>query len=185
MAKHKLSLNFPVVLNSCVLPIFDLSVYNPDAVPTCPILEVTLPGFQNPVQITEPDIAPGFNINLTACDLEIQTENCNDTFNGLPDGIYILKYSVSPNETVFVEYNHLRITNALKCYKATLCDLNVGECEPDTDLARKLERLRTIRMYFAAAVATVENCHNPKKGMAIFQYALKQLKKFKCIACEE
>ena len=185
MAKHVLSLEAPDTMNLCQLHVMDTSVYS-DIVPVvCPILEVTVPGFNYAVQFGEPDISTGFNLVLTACDLELQTTNCGTDFNSLPDGIYILKYSVSPNDIVYVEYNHLRITRALNIYQSILCELDLGACEPDTKIAEKLKKLREIRMYLDAAVAQVERCHNPRKGMELYNYALKQLGKFECKSCQE
>ena len=58
MANHKLSLEVPTVMNSCIISIMDTSVYA-DIVPvTCPTLNVTVPGFTYSVQI---DFTPGSN----------------------------------------------------------------------------------------------------------------------------
>lgn len=183
MAKHVLSFEAPDTMNDCILRLVDTSVYNPDSPVTCPLLEVTLPGFQNPVQFPEAVLQPGFIKNYTACDLEVQTENCGTRFNALPDGIYILKYSVSPKEYVYVEYNHLRMTKALIRYSKVLCELNIGACTPDAILEKKLRDLRLIRTYFDAAKAMVEICHHPQRGMEIFKYANKLLSKFDCRSC--
>ena len=122
-------------------------------------------------------------LNLSACDLEVQTANCGTVFNSLPDGIYIIKYSVSPNDTVYVEYNHLRITSALTTYEKILCDIDVSDCSPTSKVAKQLEDLRQIKMYLEAAKAKVETCHEPKKGMTLYNYAVKQLSKFTCSSC--
>ena len=130
MANHVLSLEAPDTLNGCILRVVDTSIYSPTTPITCILLEVTVPGFMRPVQFTDAEITPGFTLNLTACDLAIQSMGCGETYNDLPDGIYIIKYSVSPNDVVYVEYNHLRITKALKRYNEILCDLELAACEP-------------------------------------------------------
>jgi len=184
MAKHVLSLEAPDTLNLCQLRIVDTSLYNTDVEIKCPLLEITLPGFNYSVHLEEPDIAPGFMLNLTACDLEVQTNCTGTTYNTLPDGIYVIKYSVSPNEYVYVTYNHLRITQALTTYNGILCDLEIGACEPDAKLEKQLKDLRKIRMYLDAAKAKVEICHEPKKGMELYKYAVKLLGKFECKSCQ-
>ena len=161
--KHVLSLEAPDTMNLCQLRIVDTSIYNVDAGIKCPVLEITLPGFGYAVQMGEDQIAPGFMLNLTACDLEVQIDGCGTTFNTLPDGIYVIKYSVSPNDLVYVEYNHLRITQALHMYNAILCELDLSDCEPDAKVSKKLADLRQIRMYLDAAKAMVEICHEPRK----------------------
>lgn len=180
MAQDVLSLEVPDTLNKCILRVVDTSVYNPLKTPTCPLLQITLPGHNLPVQFTDSTIAPGFSLNLTACDLELQTSNCGTTYTDLPDGIYIIKYSVSPNDLVYVEYNHLRITCALNKVQAIYCDLDLGTCDPPVAIKAKLEQIRLIQQYLNAAKAMVEFCHQPSKGMDIYRYAVKLLSKLTC-----
>jgi len=183
MSQHVLSLEAPDTMNLCQLRVVDTSVYNPDVIIKCPILEITLPGFSYPVQFGEDKVAPGFILNLTACDLEVQTSGCGTTFNNLPDGIYILKWSVSPNDQVYVEYNHLRITKALTRYQGILCELDIAACAPNDEQVAKMKKLAEIRSYLEAAKAKVEFCHEPAKGMELYKYAVKLLDKFECKSC--
>ena len=184
MAQHILSLEAPDTMNRCILRLVDTSVYNPATAPVCPLLQVTLPGFDLPVNFDDTIIQPGFILNLTACDLGVQTEQCGTIFSNLSDGIYILRYSVSPNDIVFVEYNHLRITCALYKYQTILCDLDIANCDPPTEVKAKLNELRLIRMYLDAAKAQVEFCHQPKKGMELYNYAMRLLDKLACTVCK-
>lgn len=183
MAQHVLQLEVPETLNKCILRIQDVSLYNPLSPPVCPLLQVTLPGFNIPVQFTDTVIAPGFSLNLTACDLELQTNNCGNVFNDLPDGIYIIKYSVSPNTLVYVEYNHLRISCALNKVQAVYCNLDLAACDPPEKTKDILNQIRLIQQYLAAAKAEVEFCHQPKKGMELYRYAIKLLGKLNCNPC--
>jgi hypothetical protein len=180
MANHVLSLEVPTTMNNCILPINDTSVYSPLVPITCETLNVTVPGFSYSNQI---NVTSGFSLILTACDLQLQTTGCGETYAPLPDGIYIIKYSVSPNDLVYVEYNHLRITQALIRYNKALCDLDIAACEPPARIKQKLEKLRMIKMYLEAAKAKVEYCHESQKGMSLYNYAIKLLNKFDCINC--
>jgi hypothetical protein len=184
MSKHVLSLEVIDTMNPCQLLVMDTSIYNEDAPAKCQVLEITYPGFNRPVQFGEDDLALGFNEIFTACDLELQIDGCGTNFNDLSDGIYILKWSVSPNDLVYVEYNHLRITNALIRYNEALCGLDeLGACSPDAELSKKLDELRMIKSYLDAAKAKVEVCHEPLKGMELYNYALTLLDKFDCKSC--
>jgi len=183
MAKHTLSLETPDTLNSKILRVIDTSIYMTSSNIECPILEITVPGFKQSVQFGDTKIAPGFMLNLTACDLELQTEDCGTTFKGLPDGIYVIKYSIAPNDTVFVEYNHLRITKMLNKSQQILCELDVAGCEPTKEVQSKLDQLSKIRQMLEAAKVKVEICHEPKKGMELYTYAKKLLGKFECTSC--
>jgi hypothetical protein len=181
MANHVLSLEVPTVMNGCTFVVMDTSVYS-DLVPVaCETLNITVPGFTYSNQI---DYTPGSTTTLTACDLGLQTENCDDgPYLNFPDGVYVVKYSVAPNDLVYVEYNHLRITNALNSYNELLCDLDIASCEPEKPIKDKLDTLRKVKTYLDAAKAKVEYCHEPEKGMVIYNYALKLMKKLGCNKC--
>lgn len=180
---HVLSLETLDTLNESILRVVDTSVYNPNINIECPLLEVTLPGFGYAVQLDDTFISSGFAVNLTACDLEVQTEACGSRYDRLPDGIYVLRYSVSPNDVVFVEYNYLRVSKLMNRYQRILCELDLSACEPPGDVAKKIELLRQIKTYIEAAKAKVEICHEPKKGMELYTYAKKLLAKFDCRSC--
>lgn len=180
MANHVLSLEVPTVMNPCILTVMDTSVYT-DLIPVvCETLNITVPGFQYSVQM---DVSAGFMQNITACDLDLQTQNCGTEYGDIPDGIYIIKYSVSPNDVVYVEYNHMRITKALNRYYNILCRLDVADCDPPFKIKQRLEELGLIRMYLEAAKSKVEFCHEPQKGMSLYNYAWKLLNKMDCINC--
>jgi len=180
MAHHILSLEIPTVLNTCIMSVLDTSVYTQSITVSCPALNVTVPGFNYSTQLT---IVPGDNTILTACDLQLQTQNCATVLSDLPDGIYAFKYSVSPNDLVFVEYNHLRISKALNTYNTILCNLDLAACEPPANIKQKLEKLKMAKMYLDAAKAKVEFCHEPANGMSLYNYAVKLMKKIECKNC--
>jgi hypothetical protein len=180
MANHVLSLEVPTVLNTCVMTVMDTSVYTNLIPVTCETLAITVPGFTYSVELP---VTAGFIENITACDLGLQTADCGTSYVDIPDGIYIIKYSVSPNEQVYVEYNHLRISKALNMYNNILCGVDVNACDPPFAIKEKLEALRMIFMYLQAAKAKVETCHEPQKGMSLYNYAVKLLKKMGCVNC--
>lgn len=180
MAQHVLSLEVPDTLNKCILRVADTSIYTSTSNPSCQLLEITIPGFAVPVQFGVSAIQPGFSLNLTACDLELQSTNCGTVYSDLPDGIYIIKYSVSPNDYVFVEYNHLRITNLLNTVQCIYCDLDLSTCDPPVKVKEKLNQITLIKRYLEAAKAYVEFCHQPQKGMDLYRYASTLLNKLTC-----
>lgn len=186
MARHILSLDIPDTMNDCILRVEDTSVYT-DTIPvTCATLQVVVPGFIKAATFTSattPSVVNGFRFNLTACNLDLQTLDCNTTQDPLPDGIYVIKYSISPNDLVYVEYNHLRITKALEVYKKLLCDLDLASCESSVEKSRKLAELIKYKGYLESAKAKVELCHESKKGMDLYNYALKKMRELGCITC--
>jgi len=175
--KHILSLEVPTVANCEILSIRDTSQYVDLLAKDCPELLITVPGFNSPALI---EVTPGFDLNLAACDLQIQTIDCGVSNSALPDGIYVIRYSVAPNDQAFVEYNHLRITSILNLYYEVLCGLNLADCEPSSEKEDLIREINYIRVLIDSAVAQVEYCINPNKGMEMYNYALKRLRKILC-----
>lgn len=173
-AKHRLSLEIPETSNPKLFRVIDTSSYANDLAVECPTLQVLSPGFNVPVDITA---IPGFNYILNSCTLGTQLVGCEDYNADLADGIYVIRYSVSPNTSVFVEYNYLRVTQALNLYYKKLGELDVKACEPDQEIKKVLTEMRLIKSMIDAAKAKVEFCHNPKQGYELFVYALKRLEK--------
>jgi len=173
-SKHQLSLELPDTNNIKVLRIFDTSIYADGVGQDCGVLSITSPGFNLPVNI---EMLPGFNTTLTACTLGLQKTGCSEAVQPLPDGIYVINYSMSPNSIVQVEYNHLRVTQTVNRYYNLMCELEMGACEPDADIKEKLIELRLIKSFIDAAKAKVEYCHSPEAGMELLLYAKKRLDK--------
>jgi hypothetical protein len=179
-AKHQLSLEVLDVKNVNIFKITDTSVYT-DKIPVdCETLHITVPGFTKPVQI---DTTQGFDLVLTACDLYIQKSGCGENLQSLPDGVYLIRYSVSPNDKVFVEYSYLRITSILNDWNNYLCQLELGTCDPTADVKESLKELRLIKSFIDAAKAKVEYCHDSKAGMDLYNYAKRRLDKFPETCC--
>lgn len=181
---HKLSLEITETLAECQLRVKDTSIYVDGVEPSCAKLDITVAGFNHPSEYSEPLISPYFDLAFTACNLGLQKERCGDRMDILPDGIYIIKYSVSPNEFVYVEYNHLRRTKALNMYYKELCEFKMRDCEPTSCNKAKFERLQRIKMFLDAAKAKVEICHKPDEGMELYNMALKMLSKKDCKGCK-
>lgn len=181
MAHHILSLEIPDVLNKCVIRLEDTGLYASWLPINCFTLEITAPGFTDPSVITT--LTPNYTANLSACDLGLQTTNCDNYNNNLQDGVYIIRQSLSPNDIVYVEYNHLRITLALNKYQALLCCIQKSfNCDPAPEVKKKLMEAQFIRTLLDAAKAEVEYCHSPKNGVTTYLYAVSRLDKLLC-AC--
>ena len=178
MAKqHILSLEIPTVSNCELLCIKDTSQYSDDLAVNCEELLITLPGYSVPVLIK---VNKNFDMCLTACTLALQTKKCGTVQDRIPDGIYIIRYSVSPNSKVYVEYNHLRVTRLLNTYYEVLCDLDVNSCQPNSEKQSLLSEMSYIRTMIDAAVSNVEYCQSAAQGMQLYNYAKTRLNKISC-----
>jgi len=171
-SKHQLSLELPDSNNIHVMRIADTSFYDENLPVDCATLSITSPGFNKARNI---EVLKGFNLPLNACTIGLQSTGCQQATQPLPDGIYVVRYSVSPNSKSFVEYNHLRMTQTNNRYYNLLCELEMGACEPDADIKERLLELSMIRSFLDAAKAKVEFCHEPEKGMELLMYAKKRL----------
>lgn len=177
MAKHQLALDIPDTLNEFGFRVIDVSIYSPDVPIESPKLEITLPGFQLPATI---EVQAGFHETISACQLGIQVHNCGVQFNTLPDGVYIVKYALSPYDKLYVEYNHLRITCALNTINKILCCLDLDACQPQEPVQSQIRELQDLWMMLKGAKSNVEYCHHPQKGMAMYNYVVGRLKKLAC-----
>lgn len=182
MGKHKLQLSIPDTLNLCVFRIIDESIYDPDLPISCPTLQIQTPGFSTAKTIE--DVEPNFSYNLSACDLKIQTVQCGYEFNDLPDRIYVIRYSVSPNSEVYVEYNYLRISKALTKIRDLLCQLDLGACYPPAEDKKRLNEITEIQQYLMAAKAKVEVCMDVKRGLQLYNYGVEKFDKLNCFNCK-
>lgn len=178
MEKHQLALDIPDTLTKCIFRVVDASIYSSLVPIECLKLEITPPGFSS--VYTFENLEPSFLENLSACDIGLQTTNCGNYYNDFPDGVYIVKYSISPNDIVYVEYNHLRITVALNKINDLLCCMDVQGCEPQGPLKQQLKEVQLLQTLLKAAKAKVEYCHNPRQGMDIYNYVMKRLNKLSC-----
>jgi len=178
--KHTLSLDIPETLNAKIFRVVDTSTYSTELGITCNRLQILLPGYLEEVIL---EILPNSENVFNACTLHLQDTNCDTALSELPDGIYTLRYSVAPNDKVWVEYNHLRVAQAMNIYYNILCSINLSGCEPLPAEREKLNKLRLLKMMLDGAKAKVEFCHNPEQGQAIYNYAKKQLDKLNCTYC--
>ena len=164
------------------LRIVDTSVYSEGIDVSCEQLHITPPGFTYPAGF---EVDKGFNSLFNSHNLGLTNPN-NDITN-LPEGVYILRYSINPNERLWVEYYYLRNTAQVLRYNKLLCALSLQPCDTiDKDLEMNLKAVYTAKIYIDAAKAMVEYCNAPKKGIELYEYADKLLKKLesKLVNCK-
>lgn len=179
-AKHILSLEVPTVANCEILKIQDTSQYADNLATDCTQLVITPPGS---VYVAVVEVQPGFDLNINACALSLQSTGCETSRSDLQDGVYIIRYQVSPTDKVYVEYNHLRITTILSTYYKKLCELDITPCEPSSVKEQLLAEMKYIRTLIDAAKAKVEYCQSPNEGMELYKFAKKKLEKITCDVC--
>lgn len=184
--KHHLALDIPETACENIIHVQDASVYAPGLSVSCPRLDITLPGFTVPIYITTGMDSRPWSMNLNAADLGLTPANTSSLIY-LPDGLYTIRYSVSPNDKVYVTYYHLRVTRLLNTYYGEVCKIQLAACEPTPEQHDKMHDLRYIKMYIDAAKAKAEYCHSPKEAVEMYEYAQKLLRKYQtgcCVSCK-
>lgn len=175
MAKHILALETPVTVNEGVFIIRDTSIYTTLLQVACGELQILPPGYGTIGQIS---VTPGFNLVLNACTMGIMgPTSCSDGCPNLPDGIYHLRYDVSPNNMVFVEYNHMRTTHAINKLNGLYCEVDLKDCLPDQQQVYTLSQLDIIRDYLTVSKSMVEDQKDPEDGVNLYRYAMSLMTK--------
>lgn len=186
MAKHILQLDFPDCTNEGVFLIDDISMYNGLAAGisgstavgmpvSCANLQITPPGGVTPTMLS---VLPQNRLVLNACSIGLApVGSCGNNCPDLPDGMYNIRYSVSPNDQVYVEYKVLRIVRALNRRMRMLCRLGLTPCLPDQDVQEELKDLDIILDYLTSAKLTVENEHQFANGLNQYKFAVELMDK--------
>lgn len=183
MKKHQLYLDFPDSTNEGILRIEDNSIYTSSIPVNCLTLEITPPGYSSPTVIT--GLSQGFKLHLNACNMGMLVTGCDESCPILPDGIYNIRLSVSPNTTVYVEYNLMRVVCTLNKWYKTLCWINSTPCSPSPDTLTLIRELQIIYNQIMTAKHLVEDIHDYEVGMEMLLYARKKLSEISrgCSTC--
>ncbi len=156
--------------NNCkILKIVDNSIYNPDITVENAILEVTVPGYNCPVVF---NVTPGFVLLLNSSTLNIAVAATYAALLPLPEGIYKIKYSIKPNNQLFIEYDYLRNCQQFQRYVVACCTFFDKKCTfCDNDVIRLRKDLAWIKELIDAAKFKVEECDECGEGLDLYNEA--------------
>jgi hypothetical protein len=150
-----MTLDFLVIntFSTRTLGIADISTYdtNPPVV-VAPTMEITIPGYTVPVSI--PFIPLDFNVYNS---ITLGLNNFAGGAQPLPDGVYFLKYSVSPAYINYKEKNIMRTERIQEKFDNAFMKLDMMEC----DLAIKKQSkvtLNSIYYMIQGSIAAANNC---------------------------
>jgi hypothetical protein len=133
-----------------LLSIKDISTYN--LTPSAPSIEITLPGGFGTVNLP-------FNINTTNVfnSTSLGITGATDPIVPLPDGVYFLRYTVSPAFTYFVEKSIMRVDQLQEKFDNAFMRLDMMECDMAIKTQAKVT-LNSIYFFIQGAVAAANNC---------------------------
>ena len=138
--------------NTRTLGIADISTYPTDPPNvSAPSIEITMPGF-DPVIL--PFVPEDFNVfNSTSLGL---TPVGSDTVP-LPDGVYFLKYTVTPPYQNYVEKNIMRVEQIQEKFDNAFMKLDMMECDSAIRTQAKVQ-LNSIWYMIQGSIAAANNC---------------------------
>jgi hypothetical protein len=146
-------------LNILVIPTYDIltigiadaSTYPTDP-PTVssPNIEITIPNFgivNLPFNVNELNVFSSSSLGITE-------PGVNDP---LPDGIYYLKYSVTPSDENYVNKSIMRVDKLQEKFDNAFMKLDMMECDRAIKTQAKVE-LTTVSFFINGALAAANNC---------------------------
>lgn len=170
-----LSLHIPETFDLKTIKIDDNSIYKNTPINT--ILEIRAPG--SSVYIIFYLDAGWKNTTLNCVDLKLCSANCVGTTANLPDGIYDIRYSVDPNLSTLVEFQHFRITSLLKRYTSTVCSFFNKKADYKKSQYKDLmDMLIEINFTIYAAKYKAEECLEKQEALELYEKASELLNQF-------
>lgn len=160
------------------LGVVDTSWYNPDISIETPTIEILLPGYTLAVS---PYFLPKslniFNSNT----LGLTKASCEEELVDLPDGLWKIKYSICPNNILFVEKFFLK-TDKIQCkYDKAFLSLDFSNISGNQE-KKKREDLAEIEVFISGAIAAANN-QNSKLSSDLYKKANSLLSKFEQCTC--
>ena len=133
------------------LAITDASTY-PVAPPvTNPTIEITVPGFDKVVLPFVPNTINTFNSET------LQLTTPGDDLLPLPDGVYFIKYSVTPAYENFVDKSIMRVDQLLEGFDEAFMTLDMMQCDQAIKTQQKVD-LTSINFFIQGSIAAANNC---------------------------
>lgn len=161
------------VLNPKVLIVKDASYYNPDITPSEATLVVQYPSSSNYISIP---VGINFTYTINSNTLGITNAIRSENLADLPDGIYTIRYSICPNDELFVEIKFLRNVKQLIKYYNSFCALEITKCDHKA-YTEELNKLREIKQYIDTA-KYLADCGKYTQAIEVYNYADELLDKF-------
>lgn len=151
----------------------DMSVYNPMLPVTCSQLTIKVPGFTYTKTF---ELLPEFELLVNMGNLGLQNVNDSSNLHTLPDGAYEIRYSINPNDKLFVEYVYFNVNKLYKLYiekvthfLAKKCDMTIKQKED------MIELLWTISNNIELAKISAEDCQDLEGAQTIYNNTLNLL----------
>lgn len=175
MADLKLDILVIPTYNTLTLGIADASTYPTSPAVQSPTIEITVPGFGVvilPFNTNEFNIFNSTSLGLTSV---------GDPLLPIPDGVYFLKYSVSPAYLNYVDRTIMRVDQLQEKFDQAFMRLDMMECDLAIKTQQKVE-LNSIYFFIQGAIAAANNCAVATANK-LYNQATKMLNNFSKNGC--
>lgn len=158
--------------------IVDTSWYNPDIVIKDATIEIFPPGYTyaaSPFFMTK-----ALNI-YNSNGLGLTKASCEEALVDLPDGLWKIKYSICPNDKLFIEKVFLKVDKIMCRYTQAFLNLDLSDLENSKQKETK-RKIDEAEFYLIGAVAASNN-KNYKLASDNYKKAAKILGKLEDGSC--
>jgi hypothetical protein len=154
------------------LGVLDTSWYNAKIKVENPTIEILPPGYKLAA-------SPFYMVNalniFNSNSVGITHASCEEELIDLPDGIWKIKYSICPNDKLFIERIFLK-TDKIRC-RYSQAFLNLDLRSDEVKDKTKMKNLNEIEFYIDGAVAAANN-QDSKLSIDLYNKAEKLLDKY-------
>lgn len=149
--QSKLNINIQDTHDFKTLGLIDVSWYNPDIRVEDATIEILPPGYKF---AASPFFMVGALNVYNSHGVGITKASCGEDPVNLPDGIWKIKYSICPNDKLFIEKFFLK-TDLLQCkFTQAFLTLDFQAGEPDKTKKKELDE---IEFFIKGAIAAANN----------------------------
>lgn len=171
--RSKLNFNIVDTHDFKTLGILDVSTYNPDIAIEEVRIEILPPGYKI---AASPFFMHGALNVYNSHGVGITKASCGDELIDLPDGLWKIKYSICPNDLLYVERFFLKTDKILCKLENAFLSLDLNSCDRDVD-NDKLEKLEEIEFFIKGAIAA-SNRQDAKLASDLYKKADNLLSEF-------
>mgnify|MGYP003619271391 FL=1 len=155
----KLNFNIVDTHDFKTLGVVDTSWYNPDITVETPTIEILPPGYT--VAASPFFMIKALNV-YNSNGLGITRASCEEDLVDLPDGLWKIKYSICPNDKLFIEKFFLK-TDKIQCkYDQAFLSLDLANLSTEKE-KRKRQDLEEIEIFLQGAIAAANKKKTEKK----------------------
>ena len=137
--------------NTKTLGVNDASVYKTGVTVSAPSLEIEVPAFGK--------VVVPFNINALNIinSTSLGLSDVGSPTIPLPDGVYYLRYSITPAYEYFVEKSIMRVDQLMEKFDNAFMKLDMMECDKAIKTQQKVD-LNSIYYFIQGSIAAANNC---------------------------